>query len=356
MRLQVLALWAGLAWSAKSQEVSSPFNPCPVRCSKAGLDPAKWTHLHGLPALNRCELPLLFDTMLQTRLDDPDRHITLRACTASDKSTIQHMEYDPTPFTFGAPQRRSVDAESPACPKSLVESRNSTAASFHTWTADSAMPLAPSSHDAVEAAKALNMYLAEARDCEPTIMFSKVRDAVAGVYIGAEIKTSSTSSLMELFIKSAQGTSQDTGRIAVQNCRAVDRKPLSLGFVADLQGNITSVQDALAGWNSAKCLEGSDSTEDWDDQELRLLKAAEVAGPPQNSTVLAQREAGSNLNPRAECRAIEIFLGDLCPDLARRCGISQTMLNNFNPKLQCNKLPTKEFVCCSSGELPDGEY
>lgn len=43
---------------------SSPFDPCPISCSKAGHGPSAWTHLHGERALKRCNQTVLFDTSM----------------------------------------------------------------------------------------------------------------------------------------------------------------------------------------------------------------------------------------------------------------------------------------------------
>ncbi|GJD00316.1 chitinase [Colletotrichum higginsianum] len=93
-----------LASSAFARNEASPVNPCPVRCTISGPNPLNWTYLHGAKALKRCDQPMLFDTMLETRVNDPDKHITFRACTASEESTVKTDDFVPVPFTFGAPK------------------------------------------------------------------------------------------------------------------------------------------------------------------------------------------------------------------------------------------------------------
>lgn len=90
---------------------ASPFNSSPIPCSQASHDPTKWTHLHGVRALERCQQPVLFDTTIFAPVDDPNTQITSRSCKASEMNTTHKMEYSPAPITFGSlVQRRQLNA------------------------------------------------------------------------------------------------------------------------------------------------------------------------------------------------------------------------------------------------------
>ncbi|KAH8167165.1 hypothetical protein CIB48_g1051 [Xylaria polymorpha] len=42
-----------------------------------------WTYYHNLQVLKSCGSPILFETNLYNAIDDPNSHLSLRACTAS---------------------------------------------------------------------------------------------------------------------------------------------------------------------------------------------------------------------------------------------------------------------------------
>jgi hypothetical protein len=64
-------LLTSLSWlAALVAAQSTPFDPCPTRCTVSGSSPSNWTHLHGTRALTRCEQTVLFDTAIYTPIDD----------------------------------------------------------------------------------------------------------------------------------------------------------------------------------------------------------------------------------------------------------------------------------------------
>lgn len=60
------------------------------------------------------------------------------------------------------------------------------------------------------------------------------------------------------------------------------------------------------------------------------------------------------MNMVSTCRYTQVQAGDGCWALADRCGISQSELVKWNnvPNF-CSTLHTDQYVCCSSGALPD---
>ena len=59
------------------------------------------------------------------------------------------------------------------------------------------------------------------------------------------------------------------------------------------------------------------------------------------------------LQARAECRSIQAEFGTGCPELAVMRGVSANDFKKFNPDLKCNNVEPKQWVCCSTGTLPD---
>lgn len=62
---------------------------------------------------------------------------------------------------------------------------------------------------------------------------------------------------------------------------------------------------------------------------------------------------GRSLNKRATCRTASVAAGNLCADLAKKCGITTDQLLKYNPQANfCTTLKVPQLVCCSAGELP----
>ncbi|CAN9372976.1 unnamed protein product [Alternaria alternata] len=295
-------------------DAASPINPCPVRCSKSGLDALKWTYLHGVVALNRCKKPLLFSTMLDIPVNSPDKHITIRACTDSEDDTKQAPDYDPVPFTFGTPKKRSERLQSPGCPSNMAPKSNQTSVYYHEWHTNPAeMDSTASDEDAAAALRTLKSYITKTGDCRHITMFAKVGSATVGAFVGHAVDREAFSPVVERLISAIQSSgSGETNRFTVQNYKETHSSSLGFGIVADLQNNITAAQEAVSSWSQGRNPSGADTTSGWSDFDIKywLVK--------------------------------------------KRCGISLTKFYKFNPGEDfCNKLKPKQFVCCSAGDLPD---
>ena len=342
-------------------DASSPINPCPVRCSKSGLDPLKWTYLHGVVALNRCEKPLLFSTMLDIPVNSPDKHITIRACTYSEDDTKQAPDYDPVPFTFGTPKKRSERLQSPGCPSNMAPKSNQTSIYYHEWhTNPTGTDSTASDEDAAAALGTLRSYITKTGDCRHITMFAKVGSATVGAFVGHAVDREGFSPVVERLSSAIQSSgSGETNRFTVQNYKETHSSSLGFGIVADLQNNITAAQEAIFSWSQGRSPSGADTTSGWSDFDIKywLVKSMNSSSNAManNSTNHSSNATSSlNLHRRATCGYQEVFSGDDCYALAERCGISLKKFYNFNPGEDfCNKLKPKQFVCCSAGDLPD---
>lgn len=64
--------------------------------------------------------------------------------------------------------------------------------------------------------------------------------------------------------------------------------------------------------------------------------------------------SANSFDRRADCRTIQVNQGDGCDSLAQRCGISGAAFDQYNPQPGlCGNLKPGQYVCCSSGTLPD---
>ncbi|KAJ5442294.1 Peptidoglycan-binding Lysin subgroup [Penicillium cf. griseofulvum] len=75
---------------------------------------------------------------------------------------------------------------------------------------------------------------------------------------------------------------------------------------------------------------------------LALAQIVEAQSPPHK------------LHVWAECKTIEVQLGNGCAELADRCKISGADLAKYNPaKDFCGTLKEGQIICCTAGDLPD---
>jgi chitinase len=340
-------------------DTASPINPCPVRCSKSGLDPLKWTYLHGIVALNRCEKPLLFSTMLDIPVDAPDKHITIRACTDSEDDTTQAPDYDPVPFTFGVPKKRSEESQSIGCPSDMARKSNQTSIYYHEWhTNPASTDDTASTKDAAAALDTLKNYITKTGNCKHVTMFAKVGSATVGAFVGHAVDREGFNLVVERLSSTIQsGASAEANRFTVQSYKETHSSSLGFGIVADLQNNITAAQESIASWSHGKSPSGADTTVAWSDFDIKYWLRKSLNGSSIDAATNHSSNAtlSPNLHRRATCSYQEVFSEDTCTVLAERCGISLTQFNRFNPggTTFCNKLKPKQFVCCSSGDLPD---
>jgi hypothetical protein len=123
-----------------------------------------------------------------------------------------------------------------------------------------------------------------------------------------------------------------------------------LGFFADLTGNVSSVKGFLADYIN-KFSEGID-LQDMEGGAVPVLTSITILGSPVASNVTT---SGRSVQPRALCRDIQVIKDNSCAALASRCGISGFDFTKFNSKTSnlCATLKPKQYVCCSSGDLPD---
>lgn len=354
-----------------SGQAASPFDPCPIHCDKAGTDPTKWTHLHGEPALKRCQEPVLFDTAIFTGVDDPNTLITLRSCTASGANTTQEMDYTPAPFTFGSPlerrQNTSVSANSTVvfsklaalagCNANPEGVKNQTDINILRWRYSRDGILAAKAEVATATQK-LRDYLRTQPDCKSTIMLAQFRGAVVGLYVGTEVLNADADVVVDRFLKALDGAGE-VSALASEVCREKTPASWSIGVYADFRGNISATQAALATWVQGKCLAGYDSKEAAQQAPITFIRRLSV---PQEPVVLGgfeqTSEPVSDLAKRqttATCKYLKVIGGDSCWSLSQQCGISQADLEKFNPQKSnfCNTLQPDQYVCCNKGSLPD---
>lgn len=229
-RLVCFVLLALLAVSDASAvySYSSAQSRCPDACSVLGSDPAGWTQYHSLDVLAICNQTVLFDMNLYNPVDDPQRHITIRACTAAVDRRVK-----------------------------ATATGRADALSWGNLDSDSDSDIGSDSDTSI-----LTTQLAAYVQNNPWVssLLASGDGAVAGIYIGPGIEVSSAVDVVRQSKPHAQ---------TVQYC-GTDNSQF-FGIVLDTQGNISSVQAALATWASGHCLADSNSSSRSSDTKINLL-------------------------------------------------------------------------------------
>ncbi|KAJ8120461.1 hypothetical protein ONZ43_g2835 [Nemania bipapillata] len=309
MHLLIFYLSLGLCLGAKIDFISA-LSPCPAPCQSSGVNSTDWTYYHDLQVFKSCDSPILFETSLYNAIDDPNSHLSLRACTTSPGNLESRALIRAVETLAWGETSSSVDGTS-----------------------------------IVSTLVTLQQHMKPPQEVT-TSMFISQRDIIAGFYVGPGIDAKSADAVVDAFVHQP-GPYQ--ARRAVQWCSPVngsaDRQ--SFGIVLDLQGNIAAVQSAMASWAAGECLTGGgDGRKPWS------------ASFPSISTTLDSSNTSVSgrgiVTPRDTCHYIQAKSGDGCWALARRCGITEQELESYNGGANfCNNINTKQYICCSPGSLPD---
>ncbi|KAI1775411.1 hypothetical protein F4818DRAFT_416512 [Hypoxylon cercidicola] len=327
MKSFTLYLIIAMVVSSVSAEFISALSRCPNPCQPSRVDLSAWTYYHDLQVLRTCDETILFETNLYNAIDDPGSHVGFRACT------VRNTAIEAPDFIQVLPRRYEKEGGSNPQKRAVVEALS--------W----GPPTSGGDEASVSSAFAdLKSYVENAQG-DLTALFASRLNVMVGFYVGPGIDFGSLAAVMDAFAH-ATGPSQ-TRRAIQQWCGgavngSADRQ--SFGLIMDMEGNISAIQSALASWAAGKCLQGDQGDNSW-----------WPAGSPTVSTT-----SNSSLHTRAlvsgrdTCRYVQAQSGDGCWALAQECGITQQELESYNGGANfCNNINIGQYVCCSSGSLPD---
>ncbi|OLN89004.1 Killer toxin subunits alpha/beta 6 [Colletotrichum chlorophyti] len=338
-----------------SEKFVSVANPCPAACEK-GKTPGNWTFYHDTTRLDVCDQPILLDFNLYNPIDDPQTHLTIRACTLGDADTklnfLQQTNYTAPDAEKSNPEL-SNDRKTPIMESELTSrdesscgaSTESSATAQLSWwgSEDSGM-----ARNVITAAEKIQEYLRDADNCDRKVILGFFKGSLVGVYSGSSMDNSrAASTVLKKFIDHIKSDGISTSKTA-EVCGKDFSSSNILGVVADTTADFSSVQRIIKGWNDAVCVSGADGSSDWKDTKVWSVKEA--------APLISERSTyfASLLSPRADCRTIRVDSGNTCATLASRCGIGATAFMQFNKKENlCATLAVGQPVCCSSGTLPD---
>ncbi|KAJ5664208.1 class v protein [Penicillium longicatenatum] len=291
---------------------------------------------------------MLLDFAVFNLLGNSDTHISISACTAdldsSTTETVASIASDVTSNTDGA---------------NLTEVTSSVQLSSSGSTSEASLTDVVAALEQLQISSALNVAQLASNE---TFHFSLSGNAAVGVYVGSGLASQQViTSILKSLISQVQSDGTVAETLLVQLCDNRTAR-YSLGVFIDTQANLSSVQSAVQSWRNNTCITTMDKiTEDWKEATFLATSHIQLNSSVSNSSVnitnsttLAKRSHGRVILPRDDtCTTAQVVSGDTCITLAAECGITYADFTDYNSIDDCTDLPVGEYVCCSSGTLPD---
>ncbi|KAJ0420234.1 hypothetical protein BJY00DRAFT_301650 [Aspergillus carlsbadensis] len=321
----VVAIVVGALLSTPGAAQRRKIDSCPGPCSSS-TSPLDWSAYHDIGHLSACTELMLLDFSLYNPLNATDASWTFLACQpGGDDSSAQ--------VTRRA--HSSIEYEEVELPLQLA-----------SW--DVATPATRDEESIATLVENIRAWLADSSPDDQFHILGRFGDVVAGLYVGPRYERSGA---VDAIVKALLDESaESSGALTVvQHCGS--RGEDTLGIVLSTNGDLNAIQQTLRGWRDGDCPR--------DYGEAKSVSDITVSASPSTLAISSLRRRtsllSSLLQPRAAtCKTINVVLGDGCPSLAERCGISGADFEKYNaiPNL-CSTLAEGQPVCCTEGDLPD---
>ncbi|KAK3988009.1 killer toxin subunits alpha/beta-like protein [Cladorrhinum sp. PSN332] len=339
---------------------------CPVLCDISGQNPDNWTVYHSVARLDLCDKPVILSFSVFHALDDPNVAApSIRGCTrglSSNSGSAQH-KHKTRGRQFSSSSGSRIYGRQVGNSNSTTNSTEPDATQGQQvqvgWKESS-----PRSNgaDVIALSEQLRSFL----DSTPTEIASSLGPSLVFIH-QSDIKTSlgiyaasgvSTSPLIDVFVNFTQARGY-AGDSLVQACGGLDKRiPAALGVVASTgPQSLVAVQQAVRQWANQSCA-ALGSGYETSALPARLQTIAMTSNPDSAPVSIRSFDSGldqsESLSKRADtCRTADVAAGNLCADLAKKCGITLEQLLKFNPQSNfCTTLKVPQKVCCSAGQLP----
>ncbi|KAH8645403.1 hypothetical protein BX600DRAFT_391288 [Xylariales sp. PMI_506] len=327
---------------AASNTFYSSRHACPQTCSAVGDDTSNWTVYRRLNRLNACNETMLLNFNIYNPVDDPDTTVKISACVADSDASVT--------------KRSGTNSTTLVASTSAVQTNGTNTAIATVQISSVGSGNTASTSNVIDASAQLQSFVANGPTAEKTVRFAYADGAVIGVYSGSHIDSTSTTSLLQkLSDLFTAGKLADT--TVMQVCGDGINANNLMGVVADTTGSgLSYVQDIVASWTNASCIDLGSGT-DVTSSNITMEITRQQASPISTTSSLKPRHAahGRVVLPRDDtCSYIQVVSGDTCSSLATECGITAAEFTDYNPSsTECSTLVVGEYVCCSSGDLPD---
>jgi chitinase len=286
--------------------------------------------------LANCNQTILLDLNLNHGVGSKALPVPIRACSVPQDATVPVKRQSFSFSSGNGTNATTFDAQSQTQDIQIVRRGQDSSDNGAAITA---------------ATSALARAVKSQKNGSPTILFAKSGQAIVGVYAGSQIENQGLGRIIQQFAEREAGHQVD--QTAAQLCGPDSIGSQILGIFVDTIGDLKSVKAALGDWNNATCLDsGEGETETWPAVTIAMVPGKTIAvGPTDGGT---PGNSDRNLVKRATCTYTQAVSGDGCWSIATRCGITQTQLISYNNDANlCSDLQVGQYICCSSGTLPD---
>jgi chitinase len=306
---------------------------CPETCTS--YNPVDWFAFYNVPQVIRCNETMLLDFNIFNDLEDPYSPSTIHVCASGDLDQLQKSSVITTASSAVA-TKRAVTYQIGA----LGSSSSASQESNYSDLLDS-----------------LQAYLT-GNPQKPEI-FGYSNQVAAGIYLGGSLQKVTN---VEFAIGNLRNFLSDTSysTVAIQYCGGSANE--TIGVAVDLNGDIPTVQKYVKTWHKGNCLSNFDKTTTGSTSlafQSSLNKANRTVSTQSRVSRNSRNSHGHHVSHthqrRADtCSYVEVFSGYTCTTLVSECGITSTEFYDFNTASDlCSSLAVGQYVCCSSGSLPD---
>ncbi|TQS33943.1 hypothetical protein Golomagni_05697, partial [Golovinomyces magnicellulatus] len=309
---------------------------CPTSCAIAGPDKANWDVYHSLSQLQRCSEPLFYSFSVHDNVDDDSSsYHRIQACTLHGIDFID-------------------DSKARKAKKKSVVNTKTVNYEIGWWSGVSGKD-----SDLSLLASQLRQYIIHGHgaDNKTTMLFARIGMNTAGVYVGQGLHHSTVGTSTLEHIETVLYDDHTRSDIAMQLCGKGYDSDHTFGFMALTNGTFEPIQDAFKVWSNASCITNFKHSQNFTTQASFTSPTLDSIKGSVNSSSVANNSTSSKftrLSARGDCRTTKVVQGDSCAVLAQRCGISGADFTKYNSKSGfCSSLMPGQYVCCSSGTLPD---
>ncbi|KAJ5646513.1 glycoside hydrolase [Penicillium lividum] len=302
----VVSMFVGLSTGRRNV-----IDNCPYSCS-ASYDTASMIAYHSTDRLSVCNETMLLDFAIHNPLNDTHTQSTIYACsTANMDANLSSRRY------FLQTNTTDVSLE------------------LGTWGSSASML----DSDLLSVIEEVETYLGKsANDGKSSTIFGYNGNVAVGVYIGGRLEKTNAATTIADEIRSFINSEGASEQMAIQYCGTTSNYIAGLAIsVSD--DALPTVQQLVKTWSLTGCVTGFEYSED-----IPSSLKVEIG------TSLDKR----TLHRRSDCTTVQVVSGDSCSTLVTECGITSTEFYEYNTASDlCSTLAVGQYVCCSSGDLPD---
>jgi len=300
-------------------------DPCPVSCNIAGSSPNNWTVYGSQNRFYLCSQTVLVDFALYAPIN-LDSATTFRSCTGTFESSGR------------------IDDNAPTSQADLQLAWSNVPATQSNAT------------QVIAAARQIQGFLGSEAGVNTTHVFANSGNAVVGAYIGSDFqKPNMATATIESFIDQ-YSKNNNSESLLVQLCGSGRNGNQVFGIVASTDSSaFATVQAAVRSWKDAGCVTLDASAILSNSTIYETFQPKTISSNATNSTQGFKRATyDRSILPRSTCTTTQVISGDSCASLEARCGVTNAQFITYNPSSTlCSTLAVGEYICCSSGTLPD---